>query len=317
MGRLRHRRARSDMPEYYPLSPAESPLHTAMPQDDSDDNVCQPLPQHHHHQRHFLGAVASAAAVVPLQAEGSRGAAAAASLSAQRSEPVMRSTGGGLLSREPSAAAAPAATGEGRDAADGAWSPVPTCAGGSSSDAVARPVNALGSPLRHGLTSPAARYRLQQQQQLREAPPASLPAAKGVHHHADGQAQHARGQRSTGEAVVEAVAAYDGSMSPRRLARIQEFVYGLEATAVRAAVQAAAAAQAAGDDAEQQQQPQGAASAAELTFSNGAFFNASTSSLQRATSLQQQRAAVAMAAAAGSVVGEDSLQHQADRKSVV
>ncbi|KAF6254435.1 hypothetical protein COO60DRAFT_1462708 [Scenedesmus sp. NREL 46B-D3] len=59
VGRMRHRRAKSDMPEYYPMSPLESPLHTAMPADDPD--AC----------RHVLAAL-----MAPEQGAGSTAAVA-------------------------------------------------------------------------------------------------------------------------------------------------------------------------------------------------------------------------------------------------
>jgi hypothetical protein len=142
----------------------------------------------------------------------------------------------------------------------------------------------MGSPLRHGLTSPAALYRLQQQQQLlragsqaaqhgspggvgctREGSPS--PQQQGHHHQQQQQQQqHQRHRRqsSVGEAVAQAVAEYDGSMSPRRLARISEFVSGLVSLDHSSDAQqlAAVAAAAAGDDAAG---AQGGAAAAALS----------------------------------------------------
>jgi hypothetical protein len=266
MGRLRHRRARSDMPEYYPLSPLDSPLHTAMPADDGLDAYSLS-------NMYCLPGVASAA-VLPLEGEGStcsilRGAA-------EHSQQQ--------LSQQSSAAAA---AGEGSVVAVCSSSSLaqvgmtaPGCAplgGQSSRAALELPMCAtpLGSPLRTGLTSPAAQYRLQQQQQLRAVQQGSPGALRMEDSSSSGlvgvtsrddvgrvvaltgsqqqQQQHGQAvspqqrqqqqqkgvvvprlqlgalqQRSSiAEAVAHAVAVYDGSMSPRRLARIQEFVSGL------------------------------------------------------------------------------------------
>lgn len=187
MGRLRHRRARSDMPEYYPLSPLESPLHAAMPEDHL--NVCELT----------LTPQVSAAAVAALAAADAAGAA-------------VSTPGAGAMSR--------LVVGQG---------------------AVEPPASPLGSPLRHGLTSPAAMYRIQQQQLKEQASQQHLAAEQsGVAVQVSAASPAVSREQSklevpqqkqvgVAQAVAEAVAAYEGSISPRRLAKIQEYVSGLVA----------------------------------------------------------------------------------------
>lgn len=341
MGRLRHRRARSDMPEYYPLSPLESPLHTAMPQEDDANSSWQltHTVRQDQHRQHYLGPVASAAAVVgPLACEGSGlGAATAAALPAQRSEPAVRAQDSGVLSAEASAASVCA--GGGVDAGLLGTTAVLQPAIRRMA-ALELPANPLGSPLRHGLTSPAARYRLRQQQQLREtgaahgSPATGAAGASSPRLGVEGSAAAAaagggqqgtcaanilqqegsRRQHSIGEAVARAVADYHGSMSPRRLARIQDFVSGLvsldsqgghgagalAATTAASSPHKACAADVVSGDAGGLQQQHIANTAAccneaELTFSGGAFLSTvgMSSSMQASSSLQLSTRTVA------------------------
>jgi hypothetical protein len=203
------------------MSPLESPLHTAMPADDPDgfDAV--------------FAAVAAAEQGAGAQLAGV--SAAAGRLPAQQSGLQL-----GIGQSDP-------------------------------------PTSPLGSPLRHGLTSPAALYRLQQQQLHREASTAGSEAAAITH---SGRQQHQQLQKhysgvdaaagfelSEHEltlkpqqlAMVHAAAdlagfgPYDGSMSPTKLAKIQEYARAYNLSSVDlgaglspAALRAKAAAGAAG-----------------------------------------------------------------------
>eukprot|EP00775_Hariotina_reticulata_P004779 gene4778-5029_t len=164
VARSRHRRARSDMQDYYPLDPMEFPLHIAMPEEAEGRDM-------------LIKVVAP-----QMQGAPSRGAL-------------------------------------------------------------------LESPLRLGLTSPAARYRLEKQQQLfKEASAVQLGSSSGLKQQVEcaagaaAAAQVSQGDsaapddeesycqlkhQSVRNAAAVAVHDYKGSMSPRRIARLQEYAQRL------------------------------------------------------------------------------------------
>ena len=267
MGRLRHRRARSDMPEYYPLSPLESPLHTAMPEDDGLDGYggssysCYGGSSNTGYT--YLGGVASAG-VLPLGPEGSVAADVRAGVGPHSPAAAGTAEGYGITGVPSSGSLVHLAGAAG-----------PLCPAQHSKGQLEPEATPLGSPLRTGLTSPAAQYRIQQQQQQhtlrgvhspgggvlqREVSGSERPPAQqqqqGARREAAGgvggatmqqqqqqaaavvprlplelllQQQQQQQRSSIAEAVAAAVSVYDGGMSPRRLAKIQEFVASLVA----------------------------------------------------------------------------------------